>query len=175
MMPEAISNGIALFLAWLFAVAALHKLRSPEYFLRLVTAYLPGHTSSRVLVLLIGVVELSIAILLFIPSMQGLGFTGASTLLAGYAAMMGWQYSRGRADLECGCAGPASTLTVGPPLIIRNLVCVGLAILAQASAGHMPGSLAAASLALVLAFFLITLYLCSDQMIANAQAMAGDI
>ena len=79
------------------------------------------------------------------------------------------------ADLECGCAGPASSLTVGPPLIIRNLVCVGLAVLAQASAGQLPGSLGGASLALVVAFFLITVYLCSDQMIANAQAMAGDI
>ena len=174
-MPEAISNGIALFLAWLFAVAALHKLRSPEYFLRLVAAYLPGHTNSRLLVLLIGLVELSIAIVLFIPALQGAGFTAASAVLAGYAAMMGWQYSRGRADLECGCAGPASNLTVGPPLIIRNLVCVGLAVLAHASAGQLPGSLAGASLALVLAFFLITVYLCSDQMIANAQAMAGDI
>lgn len=174
-MPEAIANGIALFMAWLFAVAAVHKLRSPEYYTRLVSAYLPAQTGTRLPVFLIGLAELAIAIALLMPALQGPGFTGAAALLGAYAVMMAWQYSRGRADLECGCAGPASTLMVGPELIVRNLVCVGLAVLAQTSAGHWPGSMAGASLALVVAFFMITVYLCSDQMIANAQAMAGDV
>jgi hypothetical protein len=43
------------------------------------------------------------------------------------------------------------------------------------SSTGLPGSLASGALALVVAVFMIFAYLCSDQIIANAQAMAGDI
>jgi hypothetical protein len=45
----------------------------------------------------------------------------------------------------------------------------------MASPAVLPGSLGSAALALAVAVFMIFAYLCSDQIIANAQAMAGDI
>ena len=174
-MPEAIGNGMALFFVWLFAIAALHKLTAQDYYLRLMSSYTNSSHGSRLLLLLVALCELSLALLLLVPATHVAGFAGAAVLLSAYAAMMAWQYARGRGDLQCGCAGPDSTLTVGPALIVRNLTCACFATLAVTSSGALPGSLASAALALVVAVFMIFAYLCSDQMIANAQAMAGDI
>jgi hypothetical protein len=174
-VPEAIGNGMALFFVWLFAIAALHKLHAQDYYLRLMSSYTSTSSGSRFLLLLVALGELSLALLLLVPATQATAFAGAAALLSAYAVMMAWQYTRGRGDMQCGCAGPDSTLTVGPPLIVRNLACACLATLAMTSSGALPGSLASGALALVVAVFMIFAYLCSDQMIANAQAMAGDI
>ena len=174
-MPEAVSTGIGLFLAWLFAVAAVHKLRSPAYYEGLVSVYIPARTASRVMVLLVGLAELLVVVSLLVPALRTAGFLGAAAVLTGYAVMMAWQYGRGRSDLQCGCAGPDSALTVGPALIVRNLGCAGFALLAMVSSVSLPASLGSAALALVIGVFLITVYLCSDQIIANAQAMAGEV
>ncbi len=174
-MPAAIGNGMALFFVWLFAIAALHKLTAQDYYLRLMSSYTSTSHGSRLLLLLVALCEFSLALLLLVPATHAAGFAGAATLLSAYAVMMAWQYTRGDADMQCGCAGPDSTLTVGPPLIVRNLACACLAVLAMTSSSGLPGSLASGALALVVAVFMIFAYLCSDQMIANAQAMAGDI
>lgn len=174
-MPEAISSGIALFLVWLLAIAGLHKLRSVAYYVRLVEAYLPAGRGGGALVRLVAAFELLLAGLLLVPGLRESGLAGAALLLSAYAAMMAWQYGRGRADLQCGCAGPASALTVGPALIVRNLVCVLFALLAMAPTATASGSIASTLLALVVGAFMISLYLCSDQIIANAQAMAGEV
>jgi hypothetical protein len=174
-VPEAIGNGMALFFVWLFAIAALHKLTAQDYYLRLMSSYTSTSHGSRLLLLLVALAELSLALLLLVPAAHAAGFAGAAVLLSAYAAMMAWQYTRGRGDMQCGCAGPASTLIVGPALIVRNLACACIATLAMTSPTALPGSLASAALALVVAVFIVFAYLCSDQMIANAQAMAGDI
>jgi hypothetical protein len=167
---------MALFFVWLFAIAALHKLTAQDYYLRLMSSYTStSHGSRLLLLLLVALCELSLALLLLVPATHAAGFAGAATLLSAYAVLMAWQYTRGRGDLQCGCAGPASTLTVGPALIVRNLACACLAVLAMTSSSGLPGSLASGALALVVAVFMIFAYLCSDQIIANAQAMAGDI
>ena len=174
-MPAAISIGVALFLLWLFAVAAIHKFRSPDYYLRLVSAYVPGGRGAKPLVWLAAVAETGLALALLSPGLRRPGLGCAAILLTAYAAMMAWQYYRGRGDLQCGCAGPDSTLTVGPALIVRNLTCAAFALLAMASSATLPLSLGGASLALATGSFMIIVYLFSDQMIANAQAMAGEI
>lgn len=174
-MPAAISTGVALFLLWLFAVAAIHKFRAPDYYLRLVRAYVPAGRGAKQLVRLAALSETGVALALLIPGWRRMGLGSAAILLTAYAAMMAWQYGRGRGDLQCGCAGPSSTLTVGPALIIRNLTCAVFALLAMASTATPPLNLGSASLALATGSFMIIVYLFSDQMIANAQAMAGEI
>ena len=174
-MSAAIGNGVALFLAWLFAVAGCHKLRAPAYYQRLLDAYLPGRRPALAALFAVALVELVLATGLLVPALRNSALVGAAALLSFYALMMAWQYARGRADLECGCAGPDSSLTVGPALIGRNLVCAALAMGASVSPPGLGGGWAGGMLALVLAVFLITLYLCAEQIIANAQAMAGDI
>ncbi len=173
-MPAPVSTGVALFLCWLFGAAAVHKLRSPAYYTRLVSAYLPAEGLARALVPVIALGELCIALALLLPAARLSGLAAAAVVLAAYAVSMAWQYLRGRADLECGCSGPASTVTVGPALIVRNLVCAAMAGAVIFPGGASVGVMGMA-LAVFLALFLIFVYLCSDQMIANAQAMAGDV
>ena len=173
-MPAPVTTGVALFLCWLFGAAAVHKLRSPAYYARLVSAYLPAESLARALVPVIALGEFFISLALLLPASRSVGFAAATALLTGYALSMAWQYMRGRADLECGCSGPASTITVGPALILRNLVCAGLAG-ALVLAGNGPLSLMGLALGVFLALFMVFVYLCTDQIIANAQAMAGDV
>jgi hypothetical protein len=173
-MPAPVATGVALFLCWLFAAAAVHKLRSPDYYSRLVSAYLPAPGIARLAVPVIALGELCVALALLVPASRSAGFAAATAVLTGYALSMTWQYLRGRADLACGCSGPASTLTVGPALILRNLVCAGLAG-ALVFAGKGPLGLMGLALGVFLALFMVFVYLCTDQIIANAQAMAGDV
>jgi hypothetical protein len=173
-MPAPVTSGVALFLCWLFGAAAVHKLRSPAYYARLVSAYLPSQGLARALVPVIALVEFCVAVALLLPAFRSAGFAAATAVLSAYALSMAWQYLRGRADLQCGCSGPASSLTVGPALILRNLVCAGSAgVLIFTGSGTL--SVMGMALAAFLALFLVFVYLCSDQIIANAQAMAGDV
>ena len=173
-MPAPITTGVALFLCWIFGAAAVHKLRALDYYARLVSAYLPAPGLARMAVPTIAVFELCVALALLLPAWRSLGLAIAAVVLVGYAISMAWQYLRGRADLECGCSGPASTVTVGPALILRNLVCASLAG-SLVFAGSAPLGVLGMVLAMFLALFLVFVYLCSDQIIANAQAMAGDV
>lgn len=175
MLVNSIGNGLALFFVWLFAVAALHKMRSPEYYRRLMASYGNVAGVGTSLVLLVAFCELSVALLFLIPATRAAGFACGAMLLLAYAAMMAWQYLRGHGDMACGCAGPESALTVGPALIIRNLVCAGLALPAMALAKTLPASPGGAAIALTVAFIAIFFYVCSDLLIANAQAMNQDV
>lgn len=173
-MPAPVTTGVALFLSWVFGAAGIHKLQSPAYYSRLVSAYLPSPGLARFALPAIALGELCVALALLFPTSRSLGLAAAAAVLAGYALSMAWQYMRGRADLECGCSGPASNVTVGPGLILRNLVCAGLAG-SLVFSGHAPLGVMGMVLAVFLALFLVFVYLCSDQIIANAQAMAGDV
>ena len=173
-MPAPIASGVALFLCWLFGAAAVHKLRSPAYYARLVTAYLPAPRLAKRIVPVIALGEICVAAAVLIPTLRAAGFAAATVILTCYALSMAWQYLRGRADLQCGCSGPGSALTVGPALILRNLLCAGLAAVLMFS-GSGPVGAMGMGLAIFLALFLVFVYLCSDQIIANAQAMAGDV
>ena len=178
MLANSIGNGLAFFFVWLFAVAALHKMRSPAYYQRLIASYGNVARVGRLLVFLVflvAVCELSVALLVLLPTTRTAGFAGGAMLLLAYAAMMAWQYLRGHSDLACGCAGPESALTVGPALIIRNLVCACLALPAMALAKTLPASPGGAAIALTVAFIAIFFYVCSDLLIANAQAMNQDV
>ena len=175
MLANSIGNGLALFFVWLFAVAALHKMRSPVYYQRLIASYGNVASVGRLLVFLVAFCELSVALSLLMPATRTAGFAGGAALLLAYTGLMAWQYLRGHGDLACGCAGPESALTVAPALFIRNLACAGLAIPAMALAKTLPISPGGAALTLTVAFFMIFFYVCSDQVIANAQAMNQDI
>ena len=168
-------TGFALFFAWLFALAAIQKLRAPDYYTNLMSTYIPALPHGRFTLLTLALAELALAMLLLIPHTRGYGLAGSAGLLLVYAAMMAWQIRRGQAGMDCGCSGPASVLAVSPALVVRNLVCACLALLSMSAAvGAVVGALELV-LSVVIALFMITFYLCSDQVIANAQQMAGEV
>jgi hypothetical protein len=174
-VPDVVSGGILFFLVWLFATAAVHKARAPRYYYRLVASYVPVETGRHVLVWLICLAEGFISALLLLPGLHKAGLAAATLVLTGYAVLMSWQVARGQTDLECGCAGPASTLRIGSALIVRNLVCAGLAAMAMTSRAAFPAGPGSIILVLITAALLITTYLACEQVIANAQAMDEDI
>ncbi|MEP1470885.1 MAG: MauE/DoxX family redox-associated membrane protein [Halieaceae bacterium] len=173
-MPEFLVISIALFLAWLFATAGMHKLRSPAWYAGLISRYLDVQKLSRGLVVVVAISELACAILLLLNETRVLGLVLAAILLVAYAALMMLQLQRGRADMNCGCAGPASDTTISPGLVYRNLVCAGLAVLAAT----LPLQGAEWSLALLVtsalvSLFLALVYIACEQLIANSQRFSG--
>jgi len=110
-----------------------------------------------------------------IPQTRTYGLAGSAGLLLAYAAMMAWQVWRGHADMDCGCSGPASDLSVSGALVVRNLICACLAILSLSALTGVAVGVIGLVLSVIMASFIITFYLCSDQLIANAQQMAGEV
>ena len=174
MLSSVIANALALFFAWLFAVAGIQKLRAADYYLGLISSYAPALPVGRLLLLSLAGSELALTILLLIPPARWYALVGSAGWLLAYAAMMAWQVWRGRADMDCGCSGSASALMVSPALVVRNLVCACLAILCLSALAGVAVGVLGMLLSVIMASFMITLYLCSDQLIANAQQMAGD-
>jgi uncharacterized membrane protein len=166
--------GVAWFLAWLLGTAALHKARNAEHYQRLMGKYLSGLPVGPVLVWLVAAIELSLALAMLLPQTQRAGLVGTSFLLLAYACMMSVQLARGRADMKCGCAGPASDTTISPTLVLRNLACAVLALLATTPTISMDAGVAGIGLALFVAAFAALIYLGSEQLIANGQQMAGE-
>lgn len=172
-MPDLISTGVALFLSWLFAQAALHKFRAPEGYRQLIAVYLETDTVSRATVWLIACVELALALMLLLPVSRHAGLAGSALMLLGYSGLMALQLLRGRKNIQCGCAGPASTTTITPALVARNIICVLLALWAMVPAMAAATSVLSMGLSIFIAVFSILIYLSSEQMISNAQQMAG--
>ena len=173
-MPELVANGVAWFFCWLFALAGLHKLRAPAWYGELATAWLPGLPAAKGTVKLAGATELVLALALLVAPLRPAALLAASMLLLLYAALMGLQLARGQRDLRCGCAGPASDVTISPALLLRNLLCALLALVAVAPPVAGQVGFAASGLSLSIALFLVIGYLACEQMIANAQHLAGE-
>ena len=174
MLPELISTGVAWFLAWLFAWAALHKFRAPGYYTRLIHAHVPRLPATSLLVWLVAALELAVAVAVLVPDWREAGLLAGAALLLAYAGLMAIQLARGVTDMQCGCAGPASTVSISVSLVLRNLVCAALGILALAPVGGAAAGLTGAMVSAFVAAFAVVVYLCSEQLISNAQQMAGD-
>ena len=87
---------------------------------------------------------------------------------------MASQILRGQADMACGCAGPDSRLGISWALVVRNGICAALALLAVTAAGAADGGWVGLGLSLFVAVFAALVYETSEQLISNAQWMAGE-
>lgn len=173
-MPEFLVISIALFLAWLFATAGIHKVRSPTWYAGLISRYLEVQKFSRGLLMIVALSELACALLLLLSETRVLGLVLAALLLVAYAALMMVQLQRGRADMNCGCAGPASDTTISSGLVYRNLVCAGLAVVAASLPVQSVGwSLSVLVTSGLVSLFLALVYIACEQLIANSQRFSG--
>jgi hypothetical protein len=172
-VPELIITGVAWFFAWLFAVAGLHKLRSPGYYRALLGRWFPGAPGVRAGIYLVASAEFCVAAALIVPAWRDAALLAAAMLLLLYALAMGLQLASGRSNIKCGCAGPGSGLTISPPLVMRNLFCAAAALLALLPAQSVQPGVAGAVLSLCITAFLVAGYLTSEQLILNAQQLAG--
>jgi hypothetical protein len=131
-MDPVITVIISICMSLLFGVAAMHKLKAPAVFRAAMDDYqlIPSvllPISSIALIIL----ELTAAITLLIPRTQAAGLTIVAALLSVYAAGISINLYRGRRDIDCGCNGPATTQALSWWLVGRNLVFLGLVVLAM--------------------------------------------
>ena len=174
-MAELVSQSLALFLSWLFARAAWHKLRHSRYYSQLLQSWWSPRPLARLLVWPVAAMEASLVLALLLPVTRNMALILSAALLLCYAAVMAWQLLHGRGDLKCGCAGPARDTTISAALVWRNLICALAAMLAVNPLSSVPAlvlNVSHISLSIGLAVFTCLLYLCCEQLLDNAQHFA---
>lgn len=112
--------------ATLFGHAALAKLADRSLFEQHLAAYGVPFALLGLTTWLLPALELLAALLLLTPWRE-LGAVLAASLLLAYAALMTWHRLHRRA-LDCGCGG--APMPISWLLVARNLVLLGLALLA---------------------------------------------
>ena len=174
MLPSLISDAMALFFVWLFAISAIHKVRNPNDYLAAMTAYLPGTGVGKPAVLAVALVECLVAVTVALAPLRTFGLIACAIVLTVYAALMARHLSSGRGEIKCGCAGPASRVVISPALVLRNFICAAAAVIAMTPTLRVDASYLGSSLTLTVAAFMIIVYLTSEQLIGNAQQMVGE-
>ena len=126
-IDPVISIVITSCMATLFGVAAVHKFQAPGVFKQSLKDYqlLPAALAST-MALIFPVAELSAAVLILYPTTQLYAAALMMGLLSVYTAAIGLNLYRGKTDLDCGCAGPASKQTLSGFLVLRNTLLIGL-------------------------------------------------
>lgn len=167
------SDVVALLLMWLFISAAIHKLQpgNRQYYQQIMNDYGITHAASAlVLRYSLGVIEGGLAIAIVYEPFRPLAAKLSVLLLTVYLAGMLIQLIQGKRDISCGCSGPGSSLKVSWPLIARNAVLALLALCCLAPGTGMPMSLWFAML--MTWAFMVILYLCTENLLANAQKIS---
>lgn len=157
-----------LFLSYLFVVGGCQKLSDLGSFQHAVGEYkvLPAGWSGPMARLISGV-EVLAGLALLIPITRLPALIVIAVLLAAYTAAIALNILRGRADLDCGCAGPGQEQTINVWLLVRNAVLLTMVLLsASVSAIAAPGLLGW-SLAFLGATLTALIYHTVNQLIAN--------
>ena len=141
MMNYVFSDASALFLMWVFAQAGLHKVQSTNgtYYANLIAQYLnlegyldhkaQAKSQFKLLAKCIGIVEVTVALALVIPSTRSIAAMLAFVILISYLLLMAYQIVQGKKNLDCGCMGPAGQTNISGSLLLRNGVFSVLALL----------------------------------------------
>ena len=167
---EIMAYALQLMVVGIFAQAGASKLRAENqgYYARAIEGYgLTPSALTPVMPRLIGGFELLICLLILLPTTTKLGLISAACLFAVYLVAFAKQILQGKADMNCGCAGPGAEVKISPMLLVRNGMLVVLCLIAAQSAMVPLG--AEWFLALPTAAIFALIYLSSDQLIANQQ------
>jgi uncharacterized membrane protein YphA (DoxX/SURF4 family) len=169
LLDPAIGTLLIASVAFLFASAALHKLRDFARFKEIFAAYelVPGSAAGAV-AWLVPALEAAVAIGLCLARMRAFAAVLASVVLLTYAGAIAVNLGRGRRDLACGCGGPNDRRPIAAWMIWRNVL-----VAAAAAAGMVAWSGRALALTdmVTIAFGLLTtalMYLCVDQLFGNS-------
>lgn len=124
-----LSDTVAIFMLWMFLLAGFSKLNpaNRNFYNDVIASYgiaLPE--LAKVIVLILGSVELLAGLLVLFPASRFIGSMLCATLLTVYFFAMAMQIVRGKSDADCGCAGPGQTMKISPALLLRNLIYLGI-------------------------------------------------
>ncbi|MFK8021167.1 MAG: MauE/DoxX family redox-associated membrane protein [Pseudomonadales bacterium] len=171
-MINILSDAGSLFLLWLFVLAGAHKLQpaNTQYYKQVIGTYgFERLADTRGFLFALGFSELAAGIAIALPSSRMLGAAMICIFLTGYLALIAAQLLQGRKDLDCGCAGPLGGTKVGKELLVRNALLLGMAMFCLFNSSSAFANTEAWSLIIPLSLLTVICYLCSEQLIANAQ------
>ncbi|MGV0033817.1 MAG: MauE/DoxX family redox-associated membrane protein [Candidatus Azotimanducaceae bacterium WSBS_2022_MAG_OTU7] len=163
---------VTLFLSYLFVFGGCQKLSDLHSFQHALEEYKVLPASWSVLAsLLIPFTEVLAGLAVLIPSVRSPALMVLAVLLAAYTAAIAINILRGRADLDCGCAGPGQKQTINAWLLGRNIVLLSMALL-SASVSASVSTIAATGLlswgfAFLGATLTVLIYHVVNQLIAN--------
>ena len=169
------ANGLAVLMLWLFAAAGLSKLRPAHraYYQGIMGDYgvnLPE--LARMLTLLAGGLELAVGIGLLLPATRPLAVIVGAVLLGLYLLVMWRQLAQGKADMDCGCAGPAAAMKLSLALLWRNaFYMAALVICGLLTPGIVTGGGAVWLLSMLLGVMLVLVAKSADQLLGNGQKL----
>lgn len=155
---------LRVFLALMFATAAVSKLQNVEEFYGVVRNFrLVPDAASRALALVLPVLELAIAAGLLIgPLAVPAAFTAAALLLV-FAVALGINVARGRTYIDCGCFRNGLKQTVSWLLVGRNIVLTSLAlVVAYGLPQAVPAGLAEIATGILAGTTGMALYVCAS-------------
>lgn len=172
-MDPAFTIIVSLCMSLMFGIAAMHKLRAVAVFRATLDEYrlVPRVLSGGVAIALIAA-ELLAAILVLVPSVRTAGLLIMTILLLIYTAGISINLLRGRRDIDCGCSGPASRHELSGWLVLRNLVLLGLVLVAANPLTQRPMNWLDAVVVLFSVMVASGLYMAMNQLLAQAPRLA---
>ncbi|MCL1478388.1 MULTISPECIES: MauE/DoxX family redox-associated membrane protein [unclassified Marinobacter] len=168
MIDPVISTSAALALSVIFASAANHKIRHPNWFRRQVREYelIPGFMVPTA-ALALPVTELAVAAGLLWSTSRPYAGVLAFLLISLYALAIAINLARGRKDIDCGCSGPAMRQPLQPALLVRNGLLAVIALGALLPMLDRPLGLLDNFVIIAAGTVLVLLYTTTDLWIAN--------
>lgn len=163
---------LRMIVAVIFAIAIVHKLRSPASFIATLDNYqvLPAGLATPAAWLVLAA-EVSVAAGLLLGSQNAA--IGAAALLVLYTGAIGINLLRDRRDIDCGCSGPAMRQTLSPWLLWRNVVLTALACAAGLPIAERPLTLLDAFTAVAATAAFLLLYSAANQLAATNTRYVG--
>ena len=167
---QIITHALQWLIAGIFMQAGLSKLMTENqtYYANAIEAYaMAPKVLTPLLPRVIGAIEVITCLLILIPATAQIGLISAASLFTLYLLAFAKQIAQGKADMNCGCAGPGAQVKISPLLLARNAVLVLISLFASQSVALPFGY--AWFLVFPAAAILASIYFSSDQLIANQQ------
>jgi len=165
-----VANALQWVIAAIFMQAGVSKLRveNQAYYVNVIGGYaMTPKQLTPIMPRVVGCLELLCCMLILVPVTSRLGLVLAVCLFALYLSAFIKQIIQGKADMNCGCAGPGAEVKISPMLVARNALLILICLFALKSVGMPYGYQWFLVLPTAAVFCLI--YTSSDQLIANQQ------
>ena len=159
--------------AGILGVSGWHKLRNPLYYQVIIQNYVKlGDTQASLINRILGVSELALATMLLIAPLAQYAAIASSLLLFAYLLLLGLQLIRGKADMDCGCSGPAAEgQKISSWLLFRNAALIALVSTAIFYPVTYGVGLQSWMVGILSGSFLLAIYFLTEQLMNNAQKL----
>jgi len=158
----------ALAMACLFAHAGWQKIANIDYYADVISNYVEtAQPVARILAPLLGLIEIAVAVGLLLPTSRQYAALAAVLLLVIYLVAMACKILQGKADMDCGCAGPANKQQLSGWLLVRNAMLILIATVSALPAADRAFATMDIFVVIISSLFIVLLYNCFEQLLGN--------